>query len=309
MKMGCLAVLLTMAGAFAAYHQIIAGTSLEDKWWIAALLALAAGMIVGNFHGLLLALRQKRASGKQRSEWQDGDLVVVSGRMQSLRSPMVSPFSATPCVIVEYDIKTAGEDGPGVAEYNGFMMSSCSVLSTQGSVNVVGFPLLAKVPPHACVEDSDYQRAAEFLKKTTFKDKPSNPLTLLKQLNEVLAKNDGEIQAHFADSKSLVDTRFDATEIAAELINRGMNLEETLIQNGAEVTISGTYRANRQAIEIGGGLSNLSNTLELGTASSVTGKNIRQCLIWLIVVGGAFGAGNYFLFKELGLLSKFAIGS
>jgi hypothetical protein len=308
MKLGCLAVLLTMGGAFAAYNQLIGGTRLEDKWWIAALLALAAGMIVGNFHGLILAFRQKKASGRPRSEWQDGDLVVVSGKIQSLRSPMLSPFSGTPSCILEYEVKSAEEDTPSVAEYSGFMMSPCSVLTMQGSVNVIGFPLLAKVNALPCVEDVDYQRAGEFLNKTKFEEKLSNPITLLKQLNEVLAKNDGEMQAHFSTSKSPLDIENqDATGIATQLREYGINLEETIIPNGAEVTVSGTYRSNRQAVEIGGGLSNLSHTLELGAASKVTGANIRNCLIWLVVVGAAFGAGNYFLLKELGLLAKFGM--
>ena len=309
MKIGCLAIILTMVGVFGAYHQLLAETKLAEMWWISVLLGIGAGMIVGNIHGLILALKQKRASSRQRSEWQDGDLVVISGKIQTLRSPIIAPFSGTPSVIVEYDIKTPqGSDSPSVSDYNGFMMAPCSVLSTQGSVNILGFPLLAKVNAVTCPEEADYQRAGEFLKRTTFQERPSNPVKLLKQVTEVISKNDGEIQAHFSSNRILLDLGVEgASSVADQLKAMGATLEEVIVPSGAEVTISGTYRANRQAVEIGGGLNNLSHTLDIGTAAAVTGKNIRQCFIWLIIIGGAFGAGNYFLLKELGLLSRFGM--
>jgi len=310
MKVGCLAVLLAIGGAFAAYRDLLTGTVLEDKLWIGGILAVMAGMIVGNIHGLLLALNQKKASGKQRSEWVDGELVVVSGRIQSTRSPMVSPFSATPCVLLEYQAKSGESGSRDATDYRGFMMSPCSIYTTQGSVNVVGFPLLTKLSPTSLVEDIHYQRAGEFFKQVTFQEQVANPFELLKQINQVFSKDAGEVQAHFSDGKSILDLESqDASQLTTQLLDEGINLEETLIPNGAEVTVSGTYRANRQAIDISGGLTNLSHSLELGSSSKVTGANIYQSLIWLIVLSGAFGAANYFLLKELGLLSKFAIGS
>lgn len=306
MKLGCIAVLLTIGGAFAGYRNLLTGSELAGQPWIAGLLAVVAGMLIGNIHGLLLALKQKQASSRQRSEWNDGDLVVVSGRIQSTRSPMVSPFSGTPSVILEYEVKSAESESTSSAHYSGFMMTPCSVFSTQGSVNIIGFPLMVNLPSKACVEEAQYQRAAEFLKGTKFEEKLSNPITLLKQLNEVFSQTDGDLQAHFSSGRSSLDLEtLDAGEIKSELISQGINLEETLVPNGAEVTVSGTFRANRQAVEVSGGLTNISHKLELGSASVVTGGNLRKCFIGIVIFGGLFGAGNYFLLKQLGLLGKF----
>jgi len=80
------------------------------------------------------------------------------------------------------------------------------------------------------------------------------------------------------------------------------DLEEKVVLNGDELTISGTFRANKNGVDIGSGLKNLAHSLQLGDASVNTRRNIRQSIIWLIVIGAAFSAGNYFLFKELGML-------
>jgi hypothetical protein len=309
MKLGCIAVLLTIGGAFAGYRNLLTGSELEGQPWIAGLLAVVAGMLIGNIHGLLLALKQKQISGRQRSEWNDGDLVVVSGRIQSTRSPMVSPFSGTPSVILEYEVKSADSESASSAHFSGFMMTPCSVFSTQGSVNVIGFPLMVNLPSKACVQEAEYQRAAEFLKRTKFEEKLSNPITLLKQLNEVFSKTDGDLSAHFSSGKSPLDLEtMQVGDISEHMMSHGLKLQETLIPNGAEVTVSGTFRANRQAVEVSGGLTKLSHKLELGSASVVTGGNLRKSFIGIIIFVGLFGAGNYFLLKQLGLLGKFAIG-
>jgi hypothetical protein len=309
MKAGCLAILATMVIAFGFYYKLLTDSSdpkLAEMWWLAFIFALVAGMIVGNIHGVLLALRQKKASNKTRSEWRDGELLVVSGRIQSTRSPLSAPFSGTSAAILEYKISTksySNDSNTKIDHFSGFMMTPCAVQTLQGTVNLVGFPLLAKVPSTTCWDESNFKNAAEFLKRTKFEEKHSNPITMLKQMNEVLKDSDGDVQSHFVTANHSFETQLGSIQtIMDELQDRGVQLEETLIPNGAEVTASGTYRAARQAIDIGDGMSNITHSLQLGTAAQLTGGLMKQSIIMLAVLEGAFVAGNYFLLKHLGMI-------
>lgn len=308
MKFGCLLLLITLGGVFAGYSKLLQESEFKDQWWIPGLLAFFAAMIVGSAHGLVIALKQKRASTKQRSEWNDGDLVVVSGNIQSLRSPIVAPFSGRACCILEYEIKLADTESAVVPEYHGFMMSPCTIVTTQGGINLVGFPLLTKIASEDCIEDSCFSRAGEFIKNTKFQERESNPIALIKQLNEVITRLEGDIQAHFrVKSPSIEVEEISATDITNELREIGLRIQETLIPPGAEVTVFGTYLANKQAIDIGGGLSNLNHKLELGKVGTVTGADIRKSLIGVLIAGAIFCAGNYFLLERLGLRERFGL--
>jgi len=308
MKLGCLATLAVMGVIYTFYSRLLPQTPFADQTWIPILFSICSGAIAGNIHGLILALSQKNASATPRSEWKDGSLVVVSGKIQTTRSPIQAPFSGTPSAIVEYSVKpprdthnaTSSSRSKAADQFSGFMMAPCSVYTTQGSINLIGFPLMGKLAPRRESSSTSYQRAGEFLKSATFHKMEGNPIAMIKQLNEVFKDTDGDVQSNFrkANSRFNVD-EMEAAEISEELLANGFILEETLVESGAEVTATGTYRANKQAIDIGGGFQALSHGIQLGTAAKNSAVAIFSAIGCIVFFGGAFAAGHLFLVGKL----------
>ena len=332
MKKGCLLLLLVLAGSFYGYFQLLKGTSLEQQYWIPALLAVGAAALVGNLHGIFLALAQKSGASKSRGEWRDGDLVGLSGMIQAQRSPITAPFSGASAAIVEYSIKekVSGDDGAESQTeiYSGFLMAPCTVQSMRGSVKLVGFPLMTRIAQETFSEDDSYRRAAEYLSKAILVTKSSNPIAAIKQLNQVLTDSDGDVKADFCsagakahevstDVQELRNDRDDSfagedlekkklpassmDEIFYNLKYSGLVLYENAIKNGTEVTVFGTYRAQQQALDIGSGLTNLSHSIQLGSLTSVTTKNLGKVVLSSIIWAAIVAAGNWYVLKLIGI--------
>ena len=308
MKAGCLFIIALMVGAYFGYRQLLLGTELEDQYWLPIVLAVVAAFVVANIQGIFIAINQRSALDKPRGSWKDGELVGVSGRIQAVRSPIITPFSKTPAVIAEYEIKyrTHGENSSDEGAYSGFLMSPCQVSSTQGSVKLVGFPIMTEISP---VDLSEQEQACEaagaYLAACTFDERATNPIEAIKQLNAVLSDEDGEIRSDYSLKKREIHLNDDgerdtAENIAARLLDSSYLLTETFIPNGAQVTAFGSYRAARQVLDIGSGLSNLSHGIKLGTAAEVTGRALRRSIIMSVFFLAAFTAGNYYVLKLIG---------
>ncbi|MBX7136432.1 MAG: hypothetical protein K1X83_00510 [Oligoflexia bacterium] len=315
MKKGCAFLLLIWIAAGAGYFYFLRTTQYADRWWLPILLGLLFAIVIANLQGILLALKQRGASKKSPREWRDGELVGFSGRIQAVRSPLTAPFSGRAAVIVEYDIKHAvrseNNSTDKVSDFMGMLMTPCTVQSSRGQMKMVGFPLLSESYSEHFEEEAHYARAAKYLLTTAFKPRGKNPLTLLKELNEILTDDDGDVRAEFKASDSIISAEEDLdagaalnreTALAQDLKDRECWLEEKIIAQGAEVTVFGSYLAKKQAINIGGGMQHLSHQIHLGKLEVVLGKQLRKSVIGSVVWLAIFGAVNWYLAKELGLL-------
>lgn len=331
MKQGCLLLLVVWVGGFFGYQYLFKATEFEAMWWIPLLLGLCAAFVVGNVHGILLTLKQIRASKRPQSEWKDGDLVVLSGRIQTTRSPLVAPISGRSAVAVEYEVKTVTSDDSGgaTADYRGCLMAPCTLHSSSGQLALVGFPILTDWPSDIFGDDASYKRLGEYFIKTKFEEMPKSPMALISQLNKVLKDDDGEVKADFrkqsvpdfatgsvsaATSNDDDDADPDATTEAATagsfgpaddaakfLSDCGYSLEETIIPNGAEVTAAGTYRAQKRQLNVGSGLTNVAHGIHKGSAQEVFGGKMRQYTIVALIFLAIFLTANYFLLTRIGI--------
>lgn len=304
MKKGCLLLLFVWVAVAAGYYYLFQGTEYAHAWWGPVLFGLGAAMIVGNIHGIILALQQKSAANRPITQWKDGQFVVISGRIAPTRTPINAPFSGIPSCIVEYTLKYG--DNPG-GDYMGFLMTPSTITSTQGAVKIVGFPMLAEISSSTYIDDTACKRAGEYFAQCTFKEKSSNPITLISQLNEVLSDDDGIVKVDFADKKASIhidpmeDGSTAAEGIANRLMDSGYSLEETIIEVGAEVTACGTYRQSKQAVDIGSGLKNISHSLKIGSAAQTTGGLLKQSVITLIIISAIFVGANWLVLPQIGI--------
>lgn len=328
MKKSCLLLLVILAASSAGYWLLLKPTVLADKWWIPLLLGLGVTLVVTNFLGVFQALRFKRASLRPISEWKDGSLVCVSGRLTA-SDPVRAPFSDVPSGIVEYEIKhivKSGDSSNTQIEYSGFLMRPCAIQTQRGAVKIIGFPLLAHARGEDHSDGDAFRRAGEFLTTTTFKEQGKNPLEALRELNAVLSDDDGIVNAHFTaagswlhkaddhgddledDTESAVDriaeTSPAAKVVSERLLEKGFILHETAIKVGEEITIFGTFRKQKNAVDVGGGMQNISHQLHRGRSSAVVGKTLTKSLIASIVWTAITVAGNWWVLQAAGLLVR-----
>ena len=339
MKVGCIVCLVIFAGSWFGYFVFLGTTPLAGKSWLPPLLAFSLMIVVFNLWGVLLALKQKVASRKSPNEWRDGELVGICGAVSSSR-PLTAPFSGKPASIVEYEISKTTSSGDSTQkrkECFGFMMTPTSVQGMRGSARIIGFPMFAHIKGESVTGEAAYQNAGAFLMQHDFKPEPGNPLKILSEINAVLSDDDGVVDAHFGDvtlkecvlagdydpeeldrvtdtddgiddippdedfPEQPIDTEAAAKRLGERLYTSGYDLTETIVAPGQTVTVFGTYRASKQAIDIGSGIANLTHTIQRGEMSSVIGKNLRKSFIALIVWGAIAAAGHWYVGKMVGL--------
>ena len=321
MKKGCLLILSVWLAVSAGYFYLFHGTFYEHLIWLPIALGFGAMIVAANLQGILLAIQQKRAAQIPLRQWQDGQYVVVSGKISPIGEAIAAPFSGAPSCFVEYEIKR-GEETAGA--YSGFLMTPSTIMTKLGTVRVIGFPMLAEITSTRCYDDADFQRAGEYLSKCKFQEKASNPIAAIAQLNSVMENQDGQLKADYVTKGASLheDLESDETDassgensevsaapamtpaqiIAYRIGQSSYLLEETLIKTGTEVTVTGTFRKAKQAIEIGSGLKNLSHTLKLGSVAQSTGKLLVKSIVMTLLFGAIFAAANVFVLNKIGLI-------
>lgn len=321
MKYSCLFILLVWGALSTLYYSLAQRTALESMWWIPVLLGLSAAIVVANIQGLLIALKQLRASKKNPRGWRDGELIAVSGRIQANKQPLEAPFSGRKAVIVDYRLQGASHtdtDNSAMSDFQGMLMVPCTIHARNSQLKVVGFPILAQIKEQRFDDDQDIRRAAKFLAKTSFKPKPASILGMLRDLNQVLSDPDGEVSEHLKEAKvylpqleleqgqqaTLEQTKAYEDQLYDFVLSRGYGLQETVVEHGAEVTAFGSYRSKIQSIDIGGGLKQLSHQLHLGPISKVIGKQFRSSIIALVFWGAVAIAAHWYFGHQIGLIPQ-----
>lgn len=308
MKAGCLFIIAVIVSSYFGYRELFLGTELEDHYWLPVVLGVLAGFVVANIQGIFVALKQRGVLSKPRSSWTDGEFVGISGRIQAVGTPLKSPFSDAPIVIGEYEIKyrTTGKNNADYGVYSGFLMAPCAISSRQGSIKLVGFPLLSEISAsNVYIQEQSWHSVGKYLASCKFEKRSANPLEAIKQLNAILRDDDGELRADYIKDGVSLHLNEDgepatAEEIATELSKGPYYFEEKSIPNGAEVTAFGTYRSAKQVLDIGSGLSSISHGIKLGSAEVVTRKAIRLAIFMSIFFTVIFVGVNIFVLKNVG---------
>lgn len=308
MKAGCLFILAVMVGSYFGYRELLKGTEFEDQYWLPVVLGVLVGFVIANIQGIFVALKQRSVLNKPRTSWTDGELVGISGRIQAARSPITSPFSGKSAVIGEYEIKyrRTGKDQTDLGVYSGFYMVPCSITSNYGSVKLIGFPILNEINTSSLYEEGQYwQSVGAYLASCKFQKRSANPIEAIKQLNSILTDDDGELRADYMQDHA--DLHLDdagqpasAEQIAETLASGRYYFEEKMIPNGEVVTAFGTYKAMKQVIDIGSGLSSFHHTIKIGSADAVTAKAIKLSIFMTLFFALILGGANFFILDKIG---------
>jgi hypothetical protein len=131
----------------------------------------------------------------------DGRLVTVSGTIHPIGEPLIAPFTATPCVICEYDLASqkrlsaATDNTNSGSDYAGFLMTPCAIRTQFGDVRLLGFPILEDFSEQRCDSIIATGQAREFLRSHEFEDRTGLKfVTVLSAFGDIWSDDDGLVQ-------------------------------------------------------------------------------------------------------------------
>jgi hypothetical protein len=228
MLRGCLLALLLLAALGFGYYYWLDQTFEPPASWIAGILAGFFVMCcLGALNNARTAWRDASqvSSAKQDLQLADGRLATISGTIHPVGEPLIAPFSATPCVICEYDIASqkrlsAGSDNENSgSDFAGFLMTPCLVRTPFGDVRLLGFPILEGFGEQRCDSVVAAGMAREFMRSHEFEDRTGIKIvTVLSVFGEIWADDDGQVEKNFKLGKVTLDELFPAT-LDTDLLN------------------------------------------------------------------------------------------
>ena len=218
MLRGCLLSLLMWGALSYAYYYWLDQTFEPPGSVIGGIIA---GFVVMCCIGALTNARtawsvaSQVASARGDLQLVDGRQVTVSGTIHPLGEPLIAPFSASPCVICEYDLAsqkrlTAGSDNKNSgSDYTGFLMTPCAIRTQFGEVRLLGFPILEDFPEHQCHGVVAAGHAREFLQSHELEDRTGLKfVTVLSVFGELWSDDDGLVQKNIKLGKVSLDELF-----------------------------------------------------------------------------------------------------
>ena len=180
-----------------------------------------------------------RAARGERPE--GGQLAIVAGPIRPLGEALTSPFGGQPCVAYEYEIvhrqRTGQRNNADQHEVVGFAMAACAIDTPDGSVRLLGFPLLDEFPKRESDDRATRARAESYLSSTSFEDMHGvAKLNLFAALDDALADADGVVRK---------DMRLTVEPIPLE----HRTLGERVVRVGEQVCAAGLYDAALGALK------------------------------------------------------------
>ncbi|HET7218435.1 MAG TPA: hypothetical protein VFJ02_10315 [Vicinamibacterales bacterium] len=243
-RRGCilsLAIWLVLAAAYFVFFN-------RCFEWPGNLIAAFFGSIfgaamLGAVGQLALGWRDRRAFARagRRERPEGGQLAIIEGPIRPLGEPLTSPFSGQPCVAYEYEIVDRRRAGKRQRtdrhEVVGFAMASCAIDTPDGSVRLLGFPLLDDFPKRERGDRATRARAESYVASTPFEEMHGvAKLNLVAALDDALADADGVVRK---------DLRLTADPISFE----HKTLGERVVRADEQVCAAGLYDATLHALK------------------------------------------------------------
>jgi Ankyrin repeats (3 copies) len=208
--------------------------------------SLFGAVMLGAVGQIAWGWRDRRAFARaaRREAPQGGQLAVVAGPIRPLAEPLTSPFSGQPCVAYEYEIvdprRVGKRQRADEHEVVGFAMAACAIDTPDGSVRLIGFPLLDEFPKRKSGDRATRARAESYVASTSFEDMHGiAKLNLIGALDDALADADGVVRK---------DLRLTPDPIALE----HRTLGERVVGVGEQVCAAGLYDSALGALKARG---------------------------------------------------------
>lgn len=204
MRIGCVLGLVFFGALSYVYHDWLDTVFEPPGSWIGAgVLALLVGLCFGALTNARAALRDwslvRRARAGTRT-LTDGRVGAVIGRVHPRRGKLRSPFLQEECVAYEYEVfrNVSRNQSNGRSttskqvDYSGVALVPCFIGTSQGEIELLGFPEMDALPASYPRTHQAYWNARAFLRNCEFAEM-AGLVTGFREMYEYLTDNDGEI--------------------------------------------------------------------------------------------------------------------
>ena len=170
MPNGCAVTLIAFALGTVAGFRLIDGTQIADQYWLPFVYGGLSMLTYLNLWGIVQAWQQKRAFNLTRSQWKDGSMIGITGRIRAMQKPMIAPFSKDESVMVDYSVKfDTSTDSPSDTRICfGIMRTPCAIEFEGQSYRLDGLPFLTELEPRVLLPQSAFPAASEFVRTTKY---------------------------------------------------------------------------------------------------------------------------------------------
>lgn len=304
--MAAFAVLVFLEGRW------IQARSLPYAWVAAVILACGAALVLGSLQGLADARRKSGAPETPPEEWKDGTLIRLSGVIRARQQPLTTPVTRREAVVYQYEwwpqLRASTMHGRRREGASGMDMAGCVLETRWGRIALSGYPSLREIPEQQYSEAHHREAMARHLASiewlvrglaqegSDWRDLPA------------AAGDLDKLPLHLVNPRTLDLMTVRTNENPAALVDGGeiqrvlekgrwLNAER-VIEQGAEVTVTGTYRAEPRRIDIGRPLSlqAAQHSILLGGAGSVAAREWRTAMVMSLILFLLAGAAHYVVY-------------
>ncbi len=305
---GCLWLLIVLALAVVLQGRALEAAGMPLAWPIAGVLGFGVMLSVGCLQGVLQALARLRRPEDAPANWRDGELVTVSGVVQPVGTAVQAPFSGRAAVVLEYEAMACDhpvDDPQGRARWNGFRMAPCVLRAGTRRLTLEGFPTLRQFPLDAIDDAPCLDAAARHLAETRWTLAPEIGTVDLAQAGAMLRADVGTLPGDLINARALalLETdleRMNEAELRSRLGKQHWLFRERVVAPGATVTVTGTFRANPQRLDVAHGVREPRHALQPGGAEKVARRQLWQALGFSAFFLASTAAAHYLVYADGG---------
>ena len=205
-RRGCLLGLLCFV-AIVAIYGVALGRYFEwpENLIAAGFAGIFGAMGLGGMSNILWAWRDVAAfrRGASRTPPPHGALLAAAGPIRPIGAPLTSPIGGRSCVAYEYEVlpretKTRGRTNAQRRDLVGFAMAASAIDTPQGSIRLLGFPLLDEFYQRHDRGPAEQARIERYVASTPFEQvRGLGALQLLRGMDDAVADADGAVRKDF----------------------------------------------------------------------------------------------------------------
>ena len=303
------ALILAVIFAASLYfeRQALHALSLPFAGVTAVLLALAVTLAIGSVQGIWQAIRRKASPETPRSQWQDGKLILVGGRLKGGALKRV-PWTGREVLFYWYSAtarqsaRQAGASAPG---FRGMDLAPMELVTETQSIKLEGLPNPRHLLPEVSFQNEEKnQEAARHLASTSWTTSPelvnfslSDAEMSFSAVPQHLINRSGRQHLEAVEGQ-----HYSAEHFLTMLRKGNWFYRERVLMPGEEVTITGTFRDHPPRIDIGTSISiqGAQHEIRRGLPAATASGNLLSTLIFAAVLAALAAGAHYFVYVQNG---------
>jgi hypothetical protein len=310
---GCLALLVVLVAAILLELRQIRALELPHAWPAAVVLGVLVTLVVGSIQGIVQAWARRAKPESGPAEWRDGEVVRVGGRLRAGAALLRAPFSGRQAAFYQYwatEVRAETDLVQTLAAFRGMDQTPWELDTAYGRIRLNGIPRMREFLPVNHDSTAIRGEMARHLANVEWRVAPGIWTASLAEGEAALANKNDELPLHLMNGTAVELLEMSPGQRSEEhyrerLATRHWVCQERVIDDGEEVTVVGTYRADAAAIDLGyGAAGRAEHEMVPGGAAETASRNLTTTVVFALVLAALAGAGHYLAYADGGSLYR-----